>query len=148
MADQALPIPTLNVGFFGLEPPETLIGVAMDYQIAQKLHAASDPDEVDYENQRVHDLIDIWLLKEAFYPGQPPASLRDACLDIFAYRADEAAQLGRPVRHWPPVFEINGFWRTAYPPLAEELGIALTVDELVAAMNAWVQEIGHADCSR
>ncbi|MDR1712252.1 MAG: nucleotidyl transferase AbiEii/AbiGii toxin family protein [Propionibacteriaceae bacterium] len=69
MAEQSSPVATPSVGFFGLETPETLIGVAMDYQIAQKLHAASDPDEAGYENQRVHDIIDVLLLKTEFYPA-------------------------------------------------------------------------------
>jgi hypothetical protein len=141
MASRALPIPTPQVGFFGLEPPQTLIGVAMDYQIAQKLHAASDPDEADYENRRVHDLVDVLLLKEAFYQDGPAASLKAACVDIFEYRADEAEQLGRPVRRWPPTFHINDFWRVAYPPLAESLGITLTVEELVATIQTLVADI-------
>ena len=141
MASQSRQVQPPNIGFFGLDAPEHLIGVAMDYQIAQKLHAASDLDEEDYENQRVHDVCDLLLLKDAFYPGKPPASLKVACIDIFNYRADEATQLGRPVRHWPPVFIINEYWRVAYPPLAEELAITLTLDEAVTAIQVWVSQI-------
>jgi hypothetical protein len=92
-------------------------------------------------NQRVHDICDLLLLKDAFYSSQPPQSLKAACIDIFKFRADEAAQLGRPVRHWPPVFVTNDYWRAAYPPLAEELGIALTLHQAVAAIEQWVSEI-------
>jgi hypothetical protein len=145
MAERSRPIAAPNIGFFGLETPERLVGVAMDYQVAQKLHAASDPDEEDYDNQGVHDIIDVLLLKNEFYPGAPPASLKAACLDIFDYRADEAAQLGRPVRRWPPVFQVNDYWRLAYPPLAESLGIKLTLEEAVAAVENWVQEIDRSD---
>jgi hypothetical protein len=90
MADGIAPVVPPKIGFFGLETPDELLGVAMDYQVAQKLHAASDPDEPDYENQRVHDICDLLLLKDAFYDGEPPASLRAACRDIFDYRAEEA----------------------------------------------------------
>ncbi|MCL2470705.1 MAG: nucleotidyl transferase AbiEii/AbiGii toxin family protein [Propionibacteriaceae bacterium] len=141
MASQSQIVPPPNLGFFGLDAPEHLIGVAMDYQVAQKLHAASDPDTEDYENQRVHDICDLLLIKEAFYPGVPPAPLKSACVDIFDFRADEAAQLGRPVRHWPPMFVINEYWRVAYPPLAESIGITLSLDEAVAAIDEWVTEI-------
>jgi hypothetical protein len=145
IAEQALTIPAPPIGFFGLEPPEALIGVAMDYQIAQKLHAASDPDDADYENRRVHDVLDVLLLKDRFYSGKPPASLKAACRDIFAFRADEAAQLGRPGRNWPPRFHINEFWRLAYQPLANALDIGLSLKEAVAAVEAWVREIDQAD---
>jgi len=144
MASQSRPVVPPNIGFFGLDAPEHLIGVAMDYQVAQKLHAASDPDTDEYENQRVHDICDLLLLKDAFYPGQPPASLRAACVDIFEYRAQEAAQLGLPVRHWPPTFTINDFWRMAYPPLAESLGITFTIDEAVSTVAQWVAQIDAA----
>ncbi|MCL2785139.1 MAG: nucleotidyl transferase AbiEii/AbiGii toxin family protein [Propionibacteriaceae bacterium] len=145
MASLSHLVPPPNIGFFGLDAPDHLIGVAMDYQVAQKLHAASDPDTDGYENQRVHDICDLLLLKDAFYPGLPPASLRAACVDIFEYRAGEAAQLGLPVRRWPPMFMINDFWRMAYPPLAESLGITLTVDEAVAAVAEWVAQVDVAN---
>jgi len=145
MAKRSQRVRPPNIGFFGLTTPEEFIGVAMDYQVAQKLHAASDPDAQDYENQRVHDICDLLLVKDAFYPGSPPASLKTACVDIFDFRADEAAQLGRPVRRWPPVFVINEYWRLNYPALAESLGITLTIDEAVATIEAWVAEIDGAD---
>ena len=145
MAKRCQPVRPPNLGFFGLETPQELIGVAMDYQIAQKLHAASEPDSDDYQNQRVHDICDLLLLKDAFYHGQPPVSLRAACLDIFDFRADESVQLGRPARRWPPIFAITDYWRLAYPPLAESLGITLTIDQAVAAVQDWVVEIDTAD---
>ena len=145
MAARSQLVAAPNIGFFGLDTPERLVGVAMDYQIAQKLHAASDPDEEGHENQRVHDIVDVLLIRNEFYRGKPPASLKAACLDIFAYRANEAAQLGRPVRGWPPAFLINEYWCRGYPPLAESLGIALTLEEAVATVEKWVQEIDRTD---
>jgi len=145
MASQSRALVPPNIGFFGLDAPEQLIGVAMDYQVAQKLHAASDPDEAGYENQRVHDICDLLLVKDAFYHGPPPASLKAACVDIFGYRASEAAQLGRPVRYWPPTFTINDYWRLAYPTLAESLAIALTMDEAVTVIERWVAEIDRVE---
>ena len=144
-AENMMSVPTPNIGFFGLSTPDQLLGMAMDYQVAQKFHAASDPDEEGYENQRVHDILDLLLVKDAFYPGKPPVSLKTACLDTFAYRAEEARQLGRLVRQWPPVFHINDYWRRTYPPLAAELGITLTIDEAVAVIGAWVDEIDKVD---
>jgi hypothetical protein len=147
MASRSQPLQPPNIGFFGLQTPAQLAAVAMDYQVAQKLHAASDPDEAGYENQRVHDLIDLWLVKNEFYPGAPPASLQAACVDIFAYRAEEATNLGRATRHWPATFHINSYWRRQYTPLAASLGIGLSLEDLVAAVEMWVKEIGRADRS-
>ncbi len=145
MAERSHAVPAPAIGYFGLDAPEELIGVTWDYQVAQKLHAASDPDEEDYENRRVHDIIDLLLIKHDIYPGRPPVSLKAACLDIFTYRAQEAHQLDRTMRHWPPGIHINDFWRLAYPSLAESIGIPLALDEAVAAVEAWIVEIDQAD---
>ncbi|MDR1442993.1 MAG: hypothetical protein LBJ02_11560 [Bifidobacteriaceae bacterium] len=112
----------------------------MDYLVAQKLHAASDPDEDGYENQRVHDILDLLAVEKAFYPGAP-LSLKAACVDIFDYRAGEAHRLGRTSRRWPPVFRANDYWRAAYPALSESLGVSLPLEEAVAAVETWVAEI-------
>ena len=141
LPDKDRPIPGVRALQAWVRDAHRATGVAMDYQIAQKLHAASDPDEPGYENQRVDDVVDILLLKDRFYPDQPPASLKSACQDIFAFRANEAAQLGRPARNWPPEFRINDFWRFAYPSLAGPLGIELSLEDAVAAVDAWVREI-------
>jgi hypothetical protein len=53
--------------------------------------------------------------------------------------------LGRPARHWPPAFHINDYWRLAYPALAESIGMTAPVEQAVAAVNSWAQEIDHAD---
>jgi len=167
-AQGAVPVVPPNIGFFGIQTPEYLLGMAMDYQVAQKLHAASDPDLAGHQNQRVHDILDLLLVKEAFYsrthaepdertrlvetvpdhrarrPGGSTVSLKAACEEIFDYRADEAEQLGQPVRRWPPEFRINGYWRAAYPQLAAALHITLTLEDAVAAVEAWVTEIEAA----
>jgi hypothetical protein len=144
-ANESMPVVPPNIGFFGIQTPNYLLGMAMDYQVAQKLHAASDPDDDHYENQRVHDILDLLLIKNAFYPGPLPKHLKAACEDIFTYRADEAAQLQHPVRRWPPVLHANDYWRAAYPPLATALEITLTLDEAIATIEAWATEIDRAD---
>ena len=78
------PVPSPSVGFFGVDSPEKIIGIAMDYQIVQKFHAATDPDTPpDIINDRVRDLIDLILIKENLYSDDPaPQSLKLACVDM------------------------------------------------------------------
>lgn len=141
IADYSIQVPSPQIGFFGIKTPEDLLGIAMDYQVAQKLHACTDPDEPNYENQRVHDVLDLLLVKDPFYPDGSPPSLKAACLDIFQARAEEARALGRPVRHWPPTVTPNDYWTETYPTLAESLDITLPLDEAIAVVNAWITEI-------
>ncbi|MEG0505488.1 MAG: nucleotidyl transferase AbiEii/AbiGii toxin family protein, partial [Raoultibacter sp.] len=50
---------------FGLPTPDVMVGLAMSYQIAQKIHAASDPcDPPEYVNDRARDVVDLILLKQ------------------------------------------------------------------------------------
>jgi len=50
---------------FGLPTPDHLVTLQMRYQIAQKVHAATDPhDPPRYVNDRAHDVVDLvnaWL---------------------------------------------------------------------------------------
>lgn len=45
IADSAEPVPAPRAGFFGIAAPGHLAGIAMGYQVAQKLHACTDPDD-------------------------------------------------------------------------------------------------------
>jgi hypothetical protein len=56
--------------------------------------------------------------------------------------ATEAVILGMPARNWPPrlVAPSNG-WRRNYPTLADAVGIRLTLDEAIAALNDWILKI-------
>ena len=45
IADSAEPVPAPRAGFFGLAAPGHLAGIARGSQVAQKLHACTDPDD-------------------------------------------------------------------------------------------------------
>ncbi|MDR0783885.1 MAG: nucleotidyl transferase AbiEii/AbiGii toxin family protein [Propionibacteriaceae bacterium] len=144
IADHAQPVPTPQIGFFGLDAPDHLVGIAMDYQIAQKTHACTDPDTEGWVNDRVRDIIDLNLLHDYFYLGDPPVSLKAACLDLFDARATEASELGETPRPWPPVIRANALWREQYPALARSVGLDLTLDEAITKLQAWIAEINAA----
>ncbi|MDR1430781.1 MAG: nucleotidyl transferase AbiEii/AbiGii toxin family protein [Propionibacteriaceae bacterium] len=139
-----IPAPT-EIGYFGVETPNEIVGIAMDYQVAQKMHACSDPDiPPDFFNDRVRDIVDLILMKENFYAANPvPSTLRAACLDVFASRAEEALVIGETPRHWPPVFAANARWAETYPSVAAQVGMDYTIDDAIAIVKNWVEAI-HA----
>ena len=143
IADAAQPVPTPSIAFFGIATPDYLAGIAMAYQVAQKLHASTDPDDPpEFLNDRVRDIPDLLLIKNHFYPNGPTAELSAACLDVFNARAAEAATLGLPARNWPPrLVAPNNDWTRNYPALADAVGITLTLAEAIAALNHWVLKI-------
>ena len=104
------PVTPPSLAGFGLPTPDHLAGISMRYQIAQKVHACTDPHEPpDYVNDRARDVVDLVLIralsKETGEPVLVP--IRQAMLDIFNSRATEAE---RPSGDWcvigPPVLPL------------------------------------------
>ncbi|HET7069311.1 MAG TPA: nucleotidyl transferase AbiEii/AbiGii toxin family protein [Nocardioides sp.] len=129
---------------FGLPDPDALVGIAMRFQIAQKLHAVSDPHEPpDSINDRARDVVDLLLLRDlAASTGSPElAEIRQAAMAVFAARIDEAAQLGLATRAWPPTLLAHPHWTGDFARAAASGGVGLSLDAAVAEVNAWINEI-------
>ncbi len=94
-----------HLGGFGLPDPHALVGIAMRFQIARKLHAVSDPHEPpDLINDRARDVVDLLLLRDLIAATGSP-TLTEVCeagIAVFEARAAEATALGRPTRAWQP----------------------------------------------
>lgn len=129
---------------FGLPDPDTLVGIAMHFQIAQKLHAVSDPhDPPARVNDRPRDVVDLLLLRDlAAQTGSPNlADIRSAGAAVFEARAREAQQLGYPRRAWPPTVTVHPHWAADYKRAAASAGVTMSVSEAVDEVNAWVTHI-------
>ena len=75
IAKQVESIPSPSLKFFGFDNPEGLATIALAYQVAQKLHASTDPVTEDGRpNTRVRDIADLILIQNAFYPGDTDLS--------------------------------------------------------------------------
>jgi hypothetical protein len=60
---------------FGLPSPDHLVGIAMRFQIAQKIHAGTDPhDPPGLRNDRARDIVDLLLLRDLVNAEQAPAA--------------------------------------------------------------------------
>lgn len=101
--------------------------VDLEHQIAQKIHAVTDPDYV-----RAHDLVDLQLLW-----GAAPvlASLRERCVHTFAFRRGQK---------WPPlpVRAMDG-WDPAYQHAREETqvdGSTLVLADIGSARE-WLEKV-------
>lgn len=143
-AVEAIPAPPL--GHFGLPSPAELAGIALDYQVAQKLHASTDPHQPpDAANLRARDLVDLLLLRDAFYrDADDVRGLRAACADLFASRYAEAEQLQLEPRPWPPQVVAYTHWHSDYASATEEVGIDLTLDDAAEQLNEWIAAIDAA----
>ena len=132
---------------FGLDGPDELVVLAMRYQIAQKLHACSDPHNPPMSiNERPRDLVDLVLLRDLVdLEGTPTLSeIRDATVRVFEARAQDAVALNLSPRLWPCVVVAYPHWLTDYATAAADGGVTLTLTEGVAAVNDWIGLIAGA----
>jgi hypothetical protein len=141
ISEQPQFVQTPPIGFFGMDAPDHLAAIAMDYQVAQKLHACTDPGDEHWTNDRVRDVIDLKLLHDNFYSSSSPSSLTRACVDLFESRASEDAESGQPVRSWPPTIQANDVWRDQYPYLAASVGLDLSLEDIIDDVQSWITEI-------
>jgi hypothetical protein len=110
--------------------PGHVAGIAMPYQVAQKLHASTDPDDPpEFLNDRVRDIPGLLLIKDHSYPGGPTVELSAACFDVFHARAAEATALDLP----GPTLATTSHRKQRrlaqkLPRLAVAVGITLTLE--------------------
>lgn len=144
-AGEAFPAPEL--AGFGLPDADRLVGLAMRYQIAQKLHASTDPhDPPQSVNDRARDAVNLLLLKNLVEDAGTPtlADIRAAAVDIFTARATEAEVLGRAPRVWPPQMTSHSHWVDDYARAAESAHVLVRLDDAITILNAWIEQIDKA----
>jgi len=126
-------VPAFPLHPFGLEGPESLPCIPLTKQIAQKLHAATDPPADGRTNDRFRDLLDIVMLS-AVVPASP--ELREVCEETFAVRQ----------RHgWPPEVVLYPHWRDPMEQRAREMRLdPQSADEIVAHVVQYIRDIARA----
>ncbi len=132
---------------FGLPDPEMLVGIAMRFQISQKLHAISNPHEPPISNNdRARDVVDLLLLRDLATTTQSPTlpEIRQAATAVFDARAAEATEVGQPARTWPPTVTAHAHWDGDFARAAASGGITLPLHAAAAEVNDWIDEIDKA----
>jgi hypothetical protein len=126
----------IDLGWFGIDaPPIPCLSIA--YQMAQKLHACTDPydGEGQQENDRVRDLVDLWFL-ESLLDTQGLADVRAAVVDTFDRRAKHA---------WPPAPVVTDTWQRDYPKVAQEvIGSSATVEAAAEYVTGLINRVDAA----
>lgn len=143
-ASESIEAPLL--GGFGLPDPDALVGIALRHQIAQKLHAVTDPHEPPISvNDRARDVVDLLLLRDlAAETGIPTLEeINDAATAVFHSRAAEALQLGLTPRSWPTEITAHPHWADDYQRAAASGSLALPLGEAVDQVNAWIGAISR-----
>lgn len=105
----------------GLEPPSPIPVLAVDHQIAQKLHACTSINPRTGGNERAHDLVDLQILEQ------------EEEIDFVAVGATSrrlfAARRSHP---WPPTVVAYERWASIYDEAADSLDVLDNVGDAVA----------------
>lgn len=118
-------IAPLALSTFGLLQPDDIPCMTAAEQIAQKLHAVSDPSE-----DRPRDLIDIYLLDTRLQPAD--TELLGHCLRTFDQRA---------THEWPPNVDLRAGWERQLREMLERVEPSLTIDEIVQGVRTLVARL-------
>jgi len=112
----------------GLQEPGPVPVMAIEHQMAQKLHACTSPG-----SQRAHDVVDLQLLN-AEHPDL--SELRAVAIRLFKFRSGHT---------WPPaVPEADATWTTVYTEAADGVTVLQSAIDAVAWANALISDINSA----
>jgi hypothetical protein len=130
--DEIEEIPAHDLTTIGLDGPEIIPVLATHWQIAQKLHAITEPPlRPGGENPRYWDLIDLQILEAL--AGEKLAPVKDACTRTFAARRQQP---------WPPRITIYPDWPNRYAAMATSLDMPITdVNQAVETIHAFIRRI-------
>ncbi|WP_310964907.1 nucleotidyl transferase AbiEii/AbiGii toxin family protein [Nocardioides terrisoli] len=104
------------------------------WQIAQKIHASSEPVEPPRTNDRARDLVDLQLL-EALTVDDPLAETESACRAVFEARGKHG---------WPPTLAAQPGWEAIYVRALEgleQIGLAADVGQAVGRVQNFIDSI-------
>jgi hypothetical protein len=119
----------------GLPRPDPVPCITIRWQLAQKLHACTDPLDGVRPNDRARDLPDILILAALISDHYLP-SVRDACHAVFAARDGHA---------WPPVLVIQPHWSGLYTAAIFGLkDLPNTVEEAAEAVRAFIRQVDES----
>jgi hypothetical protein len=104
-------VPPIALAELGLESPRSVPCLAIPAQIAQKIHALTEPDPRGRPNPRARDVLDVLLLVQRAEIDE--AAVRAACERVFSERAGHA---------WPLTsFAFPAAWHRILAELAREV---------------------------
>ena len=133
--DPVKPVELDGLTALGLPRPDPAPCITIRWQLAQKLHACTDPLDGSTANDRARDLPDILILA-ALITDDHLRAVREACHAVFTARA------GHP---WPPVLVIQPHWPALYTAAIVGLeDIPDTVEEAAEAVRVLIRRVDQA----
>ena len=126
---------SLRLDPVGLPSPDPIPCLSLPYQVAEKLHACTDPLDGERTNDRVSDLMDLILI-ENLSPDLELSTTKRACIIVFAERSTHP---------WPPVAPYSRRLDLLWSALVADTGFSIdTHTEATERVNALIAAIDDA----
>ncbi len=124
---------SLRLDSVGLPSPGPIPCLSLPYQVAEKLHACTDPLDGERANDRVSDLMDLILIEE-LSPELDLSNTKRACVAVFTDRSTHP---------WPPVVSSSPQLGQLWSALVADTGFSISsltdaaerVNSLIAAID-------------
>lgn len=125
----------VSLAELGVPLPRTVPCLSVRYQIAQKLHACTDPLDGLQLNDRAHDLADLILLEELLRDDDLTGA-RAACVEIFELREKQP---------WPPALVDPGHWEALWLRIVEDNNFPITdLADAIARVRQLIERIDRS----
>jgi len=125
-------INVLRLDPVGLPSPEPIPCLSLPYQVAEKLHACTDPLDGERVNDRVSDLMDLILIRD-LSPDLDLADTKRACMAVFNERSTHP---------WPPAVSPSLQGEQLWNALVADTGFIITdLTDAAHRVNALIAEI-------
>ena len=126
-------VPAISLADLGLMGPASLPCLPLTKQVAQKLHAMTEILASGQPNDRVRDLLDLWVLRDLVPPSP---TLRVICEETFRIRE---------LQPWPPEIVVPPHWEASFIELARSLELSIeNAEEAAADVRSYIQRIVEA----
>jgi hypothetical protein len=117
----------------GLDVPAPIAVLAIEHQIAQKLHACTSINPRTGGNERAHDLVDLQILEQ------------EETIDMAAVGATAKRLFAaRRTHSWPAVVTAHERWESVYAEASEGLDVIDNVHDAVNWANAFISQATNA----
>lgn len=123
---------SLRLAPVGLPSPDPIPCLSLPYQIAEKLHACTDPLDGERANDRVSDLMDLILIED-LSPDLDLSATKRACIIVFAERSTHP---------WPPVVRSSLRLDQLWSALVADTGFSInSLTEAAERVNSLITAI-------
>lgn len=128
-------VAAIRLDAVGLNSPESIPCLSLNYQIAEKLHACTDPLDGLRTNDRVSDLLDLTLIED-LESDLDLAAVGSACTEVFSHRATHP---------WPPVVTLKSNWTELWDNLVQDSDFYIDdVNDVIARTNRFIERVVQA----